>query len=230
MGIHPHGVDWNDDGKVDLIAGDCNGNVWFFRNTGTCHEPELDRGVKVKAGKSDIGYTNVLEDLFGSTRLRARKAKVSVTDWNKDGLHDLIITHVRGQSLLYLNTGKRGQPVFNAPEVIKPSQGPFPLLPSTCVVDWNLDGKPDLLMGDQTGTVYFYPNVGSEAKPCFTSGQPLRSEGRTLRVKKKACISTTDWNNDGKPDLLLGNHRLTYARGAKGKAVSNSHIWLFLQK
>jgi len=141
MGIHPQGVDWDNDGKVDLIAGDCDGAVWFFRNKGTCNKTELDLGVRVKAGNSYIGYTHLFEDLFGTTRVQARKAKVRVCDWNKDDLHDLIIAHVRGQSLLYINTGKTGDPVFNKPEVIKPSEGPLPLLPSTCVVDWNLDGK-----------------------------------------------------------------------------------------
>lgn len=48
-------VDWNADGKKDLLVG-CfyNGNIYFFNNTGTDSSPVFATGTKLKAGGVDI--------------------------------------------------------------------------------------------------------------------------------------------------------------------------------
>ena len=54
-------MDWNNDGKKDLISGDCHGNIWTFINIGSDKSPELARGVRVKADGKPINgkYTPV---------------------------------------------------------------------------------------------------------------------------------------------------------------------------
>ncbi len=52
-----------------------------------------------------------------------------------------------------------------------------------CVVDWNQDGKKDLLVGSFFyGNVYFFNNSGTNTIPVFTSGVKLKSGGVDISV------------------------------------------------
>ncbi len=52
-----------------------------------------------------------------------------------------------------------------------------------CVVDWNEDGKKDLLVGCfYYGNVYLYLNSGTNSEPIFTTGTMLQANGITLAV------------------------------------------------
>lgn len=54
----PHVVDWNEDGKNDLLVGTYNtGNVYLFLNTGTIDEPVLSEGKMLEADGRAITFT-----------------------------------------------------------------------------------------------------------------------------------------------------------------------------
>jgi hypothetical protein len=50
-GSVPTSVDWNNDGKKDLVVGAFtqSKNVWLFLNQGTDHEPVFNGGVNIKS-------------------------------------------------------------------------------------------------------------------------------------------------------------------------------------
>ena len=47
-------VDWNNDGKKDLIVGSGSGYVWFFANTGTDIDPAFNCAVQIKSNGTPI--------------------------------------------------------------------------------------------------------------------------------------------------------------------------------
>lgn len=52
-----------------------------------------------------------------------------------------------------------------------------------CVVDWNGDGKKDLLVGCfYNGNVYLYLNSGTNSNPVFTTGSKLQADGVDISV------------------------------------------------
>jgi hypothetical protein len=52
-----------------------------------------------------------------------------------------------------------------------------------CVVDWNGDGKKDLLVGCfYNGNVYLYQNSGTNNSPVFTTGTKLKADGQEISV------------------------------------------------
>ena len=52
-----------------------------------------------------------------------------------------------------------------------------------CVVDWNDDGKKDLLVGCFfSGNVHLFLNSGTNSAPVFTTGTMLQADGTVISV------------------------------------------------
>jgi hypothetical protein len=209
-------VDWDNDGKNDVIAGDTQGNVWLFLNTGTKEKPELAKGKLVEADGKPIKR--------GSHPLADTYSKLHVADWDGDGLKDLLIGHSR-TVVFYKNVGKKTSPQLKAPVLVKIPEGNFPSRPSPYVVDWDKDGKKDLLVGCETAEIRFYRNEGTDKEPKLAAGVVLDLKGPSPGNKGyRWRLDVADWNNDGKLDLLVGN------RVRSTKPSTGGNIWLFLGK
>lgn len=52
-----------------------------------------------------------------------------------------------------------------------------------CVVDWNNDGRKDLLVGCfYNGSVYLYTNSGTDEAPVLNTRTKLQADGRDIAV------------------------------------------------
>ena len=227
-------MDWNNDGKQDLISGDSLGQVWLFLNEGTPKEPRLRTGVKVEAGgKAIVGVAPRYEQKPNGNYERVPNtkdvigiySKIHMADWDGDGLKDLLVGQDGPgdqQILLYRNTGKPGQPVLDEPTVLK-LPGPAMSRPSPYLVDWDGDGQVDVLCGTESAKVYFFKNVSAGGEPKLSEGVPVDLQGDGFDKGYRCRIHVTDWNNDGKQDLLVGNF-LSVDRKTGG------NVWLFLSQ
>ena len=127
-------VDWDNDGKRDLIGNLGAGTIFLFRNT-----------------------TDSLSPVFADEQLLLTKLgnapRESICDWDNDGRKDLVVTDWKGAATLYLNQGTDSQPAFGDPVQLQVNGKPIKMgaWPSVLVCDWDLDGKKDLLMGTGSG-------------------------------------------------------------------------------
>jgi FG-GAP-like repeat len=216
------------------VAGDTKGAVWLFLNVGTRGKPRLAEGKQVEAdGKPIIGSQRIYKrvdgklvldkTIPGNHTLAEKYSKLHIADWNADGLDDLLIGH-DDKIVLYVNVGKRTEPRFGVPVKIVNPQGRFPSRPSPTVVDWDGDGKQDLLVGCESAQVLLYRNVGTKKEPKLAKGEDLKlvipADERGYRWR----LTVADWNNDKKMDILLGNRLSSRDRKRGG------NIWLFLGK
>ena len=220
-------MDWNKDGKKDLISGDTKGQVWVFLNTGTDEAPKLAEGVRVEAdGKPIVAAQYAKGNSASSAKsLMGTYSKLHYGDWNGDGLKDLLIGQDRSSQsevVFYKNTGTQSNPKFAKPELLE-LPGPKMSRPSPYVVDWDRDGKQDLLFGTERAEVYFFRNTGTNENPKLEKGKLLDLSGGDFGKGIRCRIDVTDWNADGKLDLLVGNF-YSYKKPMGG------NIWLFLGK
>jgi hypothetical protein len=228
-------VDFNNDGLKDIVAGDTKGNVWYFKNVGAKGKPELATGEMLKAdGKviapahttykmGDKGAREVDQVMEGSHELAGVYSKIHLADWDDDGLMDLLIGHM-STIVFYKNAGTKSAPSFLAPKLIVIPEGKFPDRPSPYVVDWDGDGKLDLLSGCERPKITFYRNVGSNGTPKLEKGVEILLKAEGFDKGYRCRIGIADWNNDGKMDLLVGN------RVIQEKPSTGGNIWLFLGK
>ena len=229
-------MDFDNDGLLDLVAGDTEGHVWFFKNVGTKTAPKLAAGVKVQAdGKEITGsapttgsalstlVTSAISDPIGGVY-----SKLHLTDWDGDGKLDLLVGHTkssREEIVFYKNIGTAADPKFAAsvkldnPDLVGVSR------PSPYVVDWDGDGKRDMLVGTDDGRVLFLRNVGNNATSVFAKPEPLKLTGLDKCIRTRICA--VDWKNRGKLDLLVGTY---YYDAGPDKKGTGGNVWLFLRK
>ena len=83
-------------------------------------------------------------------------ASFSAVDWDKDGTLDILAAESSGDVFVYINKNsqfyKSDKPILNVP-----SPGYYG--PAFTVVDWDKDGKLDVLATDSSGKIFIYKNV-----------------------------------------------------------------------
>ena len=186
-------MDWNEDGKKDLISGDSTGNVTIFLNQGSDTNPSFGSSFLLSGASVNL------------------RATPEVVDWNGDGKKDLLCGEDAGYVNLLLNNGTNAQPAFGSSVRVTyksaTSTPPVKMSRTSCpvVVDWDHDGKKDLLTGSESGYAYFYRNIGTIGSPLLAPVEALKLGTKYLDAGDYSRIEVCDWNNDGQWDLLVGN-------------------------
>jgi hypothetical protein len=214
-------VDWDNDGRVDLLAGDSDGFVWLFRNTTGPLTPVFAPGVRLLAGGRPLR-------VYGEERdaRAAGYARVDVTDWNEDGRKDLVVADGRGWLWLFLNRGTSAAPVLDGGRRIRANGHPIDgtSRASVLVRDWDGDGKKDVIfamVGEGPSATYdwpplrnadrkrdrgflFYKNFGTNAAPELGAPKWIKSgpDATEIDLLRPNLGDFVDWDGDGKKDFI----------------------------
>ena len=194
-------MDLDGDGRTDIISGSWPGEIYFFR--------------RQSHGKFAAGMP--LKGRDGKPINVGSASSAFAADWSGTATMDLIVGTVLGEVWLVPNESKGKELAFGTPRRLEAAEKPIKVSGDAAptVADWDGDGKLDLIVGAEDGSVVWYRNVGSSKEPKLEAARPLIGNSPVgwgsddkrgpcdwgLRVKP--CVF--DWDGDGRPDLLLGD-------------------------
>ena len=193
----PYLSDFDADGRLDVLFGDWHGQVWFHRNFGPPGEKRFDiegrllrtaDGRPIKVGPIQGDTEN---DFFA---LQGARTVFTVADFDGDDLNDLVVGDTYGKIRCYRNLGPTETPSFAPPVLVGDMK--FRLLVDT--VDWNNDGRPDIIAGTDSHKVSVFLNTGGTGDKLFAEPLPLK-----LPQIKEIRVRAVDLSRDGDQDLFV---------------------------
>jgi hypothetical protein len=192
-------VDFDGDGHADLLSGSWPGELYFFRGH----------------GNGSFAAAETLTDANGNKLNLGSASTVFAFDWDGDGKRDLLVGNIDGK-VLFVPNESGAKPAFGKAQALKAEGKEIAVAHGDShpiAVDWNRDGKPDLVVGCGDGSVVWYRNVGTKTAPQLEAARVLlpkpgekaldRATPEQRGMRAKVCVA--DWNGDGHQDLLVGD-------------------------
>ena len=228
MGVYGRLVaDWDHDGLADIVLNSIWGKIEWYKNIGTALNPILDTARTMTVAWRDSvpkPAWNWWDPLPGQLITQWRTTPF-VTDWNKDGLNDLIMLDHQGYLAFFERAKEGGQlillpgkRIFTAASAsvadnqenagnqiatllqLNNGQAGKSGRRKFCLTDWDGDGQIDLLVNSRNIDLFRGQGYKNDRYHFIQTGalDTTRLAGHTTSP------TIVDWNKDDIPDLLIG--------------------------
>ncbi len=187
LGAYPAFGDLDGDGDKDMLLGDVNGDLIFFRNLGGT--PNVFVFTTAIYQSIDVGANSMPQ----------------LIDIDRDGLDDLLIGERSGVLNYYRNTGTVFNPIFT---LVSNNFGGVNVLVAPSIQGnstpflYDHNGSYELLVGSESGHIYYYTNIDGNLAGTFTL---VDSIFENIYEPDRVSINRFDIDNDSKADLATGN-------------------------
>ncbi|MBQ7195197.1 MAG: VCBS repeat-containing protein, partial [Bacteroidales bacterium] len=261
----PCSFDWDGDGRDDIITGNSAGEIAWIRNMSETDEPVWSAPMLFRVGGKPI---HIQAGPNGSIQGPAEKkwgyTVLSVADWDGDGRADIIVNSIWGKVVWYRNPGGRDRLSLAEAKPIKVAwdgDAPKPVWnwwnpvngelvtqwrTTPVAMDWNKDGRCDLIMLDHEGWLAYYERLedgrvapGKRIFWCDNGSEywngkgmsvkpepgPLRLNAREAGASGRRKICFVDWDKDGILDLVCDGPNAVWWQGRGAKKDGYYHLY-----
>lgn len=222
-------ADFDNDGDLDIICGEFVDGLTWYENVGTRKEPRFAaaRQIVDRKGKE--------------VRFHIEMIVPVACDFNKDGFVDLVVGDEDGRIAYLRNTGKvkKNMPQWEAPYYFEQEADlvKYGALVTPWSVDWDGDGKMDLVCGNSAGELALVRNLTGGAQPSWAEPIPFTVKGKNFRLmagdngsiqgpaeRKWGYTAPTvaDWDGDGRMDIIINSitGKIQWLKGLGGMKLS----------
>jgi hypothetical protein len=208
-------IDWDGDGDTDMVVGSEPAAPKVIINTGSNAGPvwAVPASLKFVDG-SPLEYYSIdygLGSVWGPMEWYMERVLPRLADWDGDGIRDMLTGSMGLRQLFLKGRIVKGELVFEKPVAFKVDGKPLAAAQRVqpAVLDLNADGHPDLIAMDDQNVLKLWPGKGTDelSQPqtfLGYEGKPLQIKTRILDIGHgRSSFTMTDWDLDGKPDLLV---------------------------
>jgi hypothetical protein len=251
--VTPCGHDWDDDGDIDLIAGNTAGYIGFIENlsgAGTARPRFAAPQLLQAAGQTIRIMAGPNGSIQGPIEVKWGYTTQTVGDWDHDGLPDIVANSIWGRVVWFRNVGTRRSPRLASAQPIEVAWVGAPPKPAwnwwnpsgndlvtqwrttPVATDWNRDGLVDLVMLDHEGYLAFWERARRDGKIillpprrafCDENGEPLRLNAGAGGKSGRRKVCVVDWDGDGLQDFLISSKNADFLR----QIGSSANQWRF---
>jgi len=210
-------IDYTGEKRLSIVAGNYEGKLFYLHNVGTAQNPEFRM-------PNDLATITI--PTYSDNHLWCNFLSPFLYDFTGNGQLDLITgegTYASNSIYRLVNRGNNGSPIFDENHTTKiiPGYGREHLNPQ--VVDWNHDGKPDIITGERQGYIDLYLNSSTDPDPKnIQFGDTQKPQhvmfGGNDKLGMLTTVSVADLTGNKLPNLLISNSddHILYAQN-KGK-------------
>ena len=192
-------VDFQNNKRLDIIAGTYAGKLFHLLNIGSPSKPVFQPTYKsnsllIPTHTEGALWCNYLAPCMTSLFGAANGSDLVMGEG----------TYSANSIYFLRNIHSSANPAFdeNHRDKILPGMGMEQQTP--CVVDWNNDGKPDILTGDRTGYLTLYLNNSTDpTHPTFAPGVHVKIAGLE-NFGRSTTVTVGDLTGNHLPNLLIG--------------------------
>ncbi len=188
---HPALADFDGDADLDLLVGDSGGTLQYYENVGPNSE-------------GDPVFASRQLNPFGCDLGASVEAAPAFADLDGDNLTDILSGDAAGNLIFLKNTGS-----VNAPACAVAQTNPFgltavPGFSTPSLVDIDLDGDLDAVVGETGGTLLFFENTGSATAPAFLARTGTDNPMAAVDVDARSAPTFADLDGNGTQDSFVG--------------------------
>lgn len=225
--VRPCPLDVDGKGNMSLLCGDEPGFLTLVRNIGSRNRTVFARPKKITDRSGHVLRLNresIIPDNDGEGN--CGQLKPFVCDWDGDGNLDIIVAGNTNRILWLDHYDPETNSIRRMHELkVKGLVDPFAARKGPCVIDFDGDGRPELLAVNSLRQICLYrQGRGTQGRIVleppillkYRDGRPLGtwsilSPGMAKKIREpNVCLAACDWTGTGSYDLIVSSYLQTF--------------------